>query len=88
VNAVIDGAGGTGRLLMPQVSQPAGVFQLGFIGNVGLGAVGTLLTWGLYGPLALDPFARSARSHTRETHFKSCTERLRMEVRKAGPRCI
>jgi HAMP domain-containing protein len=51
VNAVIGGAGGTGRLLMPQVIQPQGVFQLGFIGNVGLGAVGAVLTWGLYGPL-------------------------------------
>lgn len=48
-NALIGGSGGTGRLILPQVVQ--GVFQLGFVGNVFLGAFGAVLTWGLYGPL-------------------------------------
>lgn len=51
VNALIGGAGGAGRLMLPQVIQPQGVFQLGFIGNIVLGAFGAALTWGLYGPL-------------------------------------
>jgi hypothetical protein len=51
VNALTGGSGGTGRLIMPQVVQPQGVFQLGFIGNIVLGAFGAVLTWGLYGPL-------------------------------------
>ena len=51
MNALTGGSGGTGRLIMPQVVQPQGVFQLGFIGNIVLGAFGAVLTWGLYGPL-------------------------------------
>ena len=46
VNALTGGSGGTGLLITPQVVQPQGVFQLGFIGNIVLGAFGAVLTWG------------------------------------------
>jgi hypothetical protein len=51
VNALIGGSGGNGRLVLPKVVQPANVFQLGFLGNIILGAFAAAITWGLYGPL-------------------------------------
>jgi hypothetical protein len=47
VNALLGSSGGGLRLPRPV----HGVIQLGFLGNVILGAFGAVATWGLYGPL-------------------------------------
>lgn len=47
VNALL--GSGSGGLSLPKPVH--GVIQLGFLGNVLLGAFGAVATWGLYGPL-------------------------------------